>query len=104
MSTLINKVEGLVLLFLGAVEKGPEKSDRLTHHFSGGVAVADRALAPKAGRVAVWRRDRGKCAKCGNSRQLQFEHIVSPRDGGRDTVENLQLLCEKCIDAKTVAR
>lgn len=47
-------------------------------------------------RMFVWRRDGGKCVKCGSQENLHFDHIIPHSKGGSDTERNLQLLCEKC--------
>ncbi len=44
----------------------------------------------------VWRRDSGKCVKCGSQEKLEFDHIIPHSRGGSDTERNIQLLCEKC--------
>ena len=48
----------------------------------------------------VWRRDRGKCVKCGTNEKLEFDHIIPHSKGGSDTYRNLQLLCEICNRSK----
>ncbi len=52
---------------------------------------------------AVWARDKGECARCGETgelkdsyRQLDFYYIILPQQGGRDSVENLRVLCQHC--------
>jgi hypothetical protein len=47
-------------------------------------------------RIAVWRRDRGRCVRCGSQRNLEFDHIIPIALGGSNTARNLQLLCEAC--------
>ena len=47
-------------------------------------------------KVAVWRRDQGKCAKCGSPERLEFDHIIPVVMGGSNTVRNVRLLCEGC--------
>lgn len=38
----------------------------------------------------------GKCAKCGSVNDLEIDHIVSVKKGGRTVRENLQVLCRTC--------
>lgn len=49
----------------------------------------------------VWRRDEGKCARCGSNRNLEFDHIIPVSKGGSNTARNLQLLCESCNRQKS---
>ena len=49
----------------------------------------------------VWNRDGGKCAECGSSEKLEFDHIIPHSKGGADTYRNLQLLCEQCNRSKS---
>jgi hypothetical protein len=55
-----------------------------------------RAHIPKTVRQAVYERDGGRCRYCGSTKDLHYDHILAHSKGGSDTVENLQLLCEKC--------
>jgi len=50
---------------------------------------------------AVWRRDEGKCVKCGSKENLEFDHIIPVSKGGANTYRNIQLLCEKCNREKS---
>lgn len=36
------------------------------------------------------------CVKCGSSDRLQVDHIVPVRKGGKDEMDNLQILCQPC--------
>ncbi|MDD2411516.1 MAG: HNH endonuclease signature motif containing protein [Bacteroidales bacterium] len=49
----------------------------------------------------VWKRDGGKCGKCGSSIGLEFNHITPFFKGGSNTFRNIQLLCEKCNRLKS---
>ena len=35
-----------------------------------------RPAIPEEVRVAVWRRDEGKCSKCGNREKLEYDYII----------------------------
>lgn len=52
-------------------------------------------------RREVWRRDGGKCAKCGSRENLEYDHIIPITKGGSNTVRNIELLCEVCNRAKS---
>jgi 5-methylcytosine-specific restriction endonuclease McrA len=49
----------------------------------------------------VWRRDQGRCVKCGSQEGLEFDHIIPVSRGGSNTARNLQLLCENCNRSKS---
>lgn len=55
-----------------------------------------RPPIPKEVVDVVWRRNGGKCVYCGSTENLQLDHIIPFSKGGATTVENLQLLCQKC--------
>jgi len=59
---------------------------------------------PDSLRYEVLRRGGGRCALCGatkNDRPLHVDHIIPRSRGGRNTVDNLQVLCDKCNLAKS---
>ena len=58
-------------------------------------------VIPTHVKVEVWKRDKGKCTKCGSDLNLHFDHIIPYSRGGSSlTADNIQLLCLKCNIAK----
>lgn len=55
----------------------------------------ERQRIPESVRIEVWRRDEGKCARCGSREKLEYDHIVPISKGGSNTARNIELLCEK---------
>jgi 5-methylcytosine-specific restriction endonuclease McrA len=55
-----------------------------------------REPIPRDVRLAVWRRDGGRCVECAGDFDLQYDHVIPFSMGGATTVENLQLLCAAC--------
>jgi hypothetical protein len=55
-----------------------------------------RARIPENVRIEVWRRDGGKCARCGSREKLEYDHIIPLSRGGSNTSRNIELLCERC--------
>jgi len=55
-----------------------------------------RRIIPTKVKLEVWRRDGGKCVKCGSTGDLHFDHIIPFSKGGAsDTADNVQILCGK---------
>lgn len=55
-----------------------------------------RRLIPTRVKLEVWQRDGGKCAICGATDELHFDHIVPFARGGTSlTSANVQLLCAR---------
>ncbi len=53
-------------------------------------------MIPTSVKLAVWKRDKGKCIQCGSSDNLHFDHILPYAKGGTSLkVENIQLLCAR---------
>jgi len=53
-------------------------------------------IIPSWVKLAVWRRDKGKCVRCGSRDNLHFDHIIPYAKGGSSLVpENIQLLCAR---------
>ena len=59
-------------------------------------APVRRERIPPAVKSAVWRRDGGRCVRCGSGDRLEFGHIIPWSLGGSDSAENLQILCLPC--------
>ena len=53
-----------------------------------------RRVIPTWVKLEVWKRDGGKCVRCGFSDDLHFDHIIPFSKGGSsNTPSNIQLLC-----------
>jgi hypothetical protein len=59
-----------------------------------------RPTIPDDVKTAVWRRDEGRCVRCGSPEALEFDHVIPLAMGGSNTARNLQLLCEPCNRTK----
>lgn len=60
----------------------------------------ERTAISEEVRVAVWRRDNGRCVGCGSRDRLEYDHIIPVSRGGSSTVRNIELLCEACNRGK----
>jgi hypothetical protein len=55
-----------------------------------------RRVIPAHVKLEVWQRDGGKCALCGATDELHFDHVVPFSRGGTSlTAANVQLLCAR---------
>jgi len=53
-------------------------------------------VIPAPVKLEVWKRDKGRCIKCGSTTNLHFDHIIPYSKGGSSLVaENIQLLCAR---------
>lgn len=53
-------------------------------------------IIPSAVKLAVWKRDKGRCVVCGATVELHFDHIIPYSVGGSSvTTENVQILCAR---------
>ena len=59
-----------------------------------------RVPIPHELRRAVFERDGGKCAECGSTFDLQYDHVIPVALGGATTAGNLELLCADCNRSK----
>jgi len=58
--------------------------------------IQRRRVIPSAVKLAVWKRDGGKCVMCGATDELHFDHDVPWSKGGTSiTEQNVQLLCAR---------
>ena len=60
----------------------------------------NRERIPENVRRAVWRRDQGKCARCGSRDKIEYDHIIPISEGGGNTARNIELLCQQCNRSK----
>jgi hypothetical protein len=90
-------------LILEFADKDRRKFERLKNKFSGKKSDEvkyERTRISEEVRIAVWRRDQGRCARCGNRENLEYDHIVPVTKGGGNTERNVELLCQDCNRAK----
>jgi hypothetical protein len=59
-------------------------------------------MIPSHVKIAVWKRDGGKCVTCGSTNNLHYDHILPFSKGGSSLIEkNIQLLCARHNLAKS---
>jgi len=65
--------------------------------FSAGAQALDHdRVIPSAIKLEVWKRDSGRCVKCGRADNLHFDHIIPySRGGSSRDAKNIQILCSK---------
>ncbi len=47
-------------------------------------------------RLEVFHRDQGKCVNCGDTTEIQYDHIIPFSRGGSNSTQNIQVLCKRC--------
>jgi len=57
---------------------------------------SNREPIPDEVKIFVWKRDGGRCVKCGSTKNLEYDHDIPLSKGGSNTARNIRLLCEKC--------
>ncbi|MFP4028568.1 MAG: HNH endonuclease [Candidatus Brocadiia bacterium] len=51
---------------------------------------------PDEVKIRVWRRDGGRCSKCGATEELEYHHVVPCSKGGSNRAENVRIICRSC--------
>lgn len=96
--------EQIKLLIFEQFDKERRKFEKLIHLYKSDNAQVGpyrRERIVESVRIAVWRRDGGKCAHCNSREKLEYDHIVPVSKGGSNTERNVELLCERCNRQKS---
>ncbi|MFL6302907.1 MAG: HNH endonuclease [Candidatus Sulfotelmatobacter sp.] len=60
------------------------------------VVLDHQRVIPSAIKLEVWKRDHGRCVKCGSTMDLHFDHIIPySRGGSSKDLRNIQILCSR---------
>lgn len=94
---------GVLVLLEAAANKTRQQRDRLKRGLTSRGKIEDCEFISEKVRLAAWQRTGGKCARCGGYKGLEFSYVVAPSRGGRETPENVQLLCPQCRPCPTEA-
>jgi hypothetical protein len=94
-----DEVKALILAYLKKRESMIRRAQYLAGHEES-VSTASRDPIPDEVKIFVWRRDGGRCVKCGSQENLEFDHIIPLSKGGSNTERNIQLLCQHCNRSK----
>lgn len=97
--TEVFPAEELKLTILETADRERKKFERLTAKFDPhfqSLLNDIRQRIPESTRIYVWRRDQGKCARCGTRENLTYDHIIPVSKGGGNSPRNVELLCDKC--------
>lgn len=65
------------------------------------ICRVERGKVSNRMRFAVYNRDGNRCRRCGNTYDLEVDHIYPISKGGKTTFDNLQTLCHKCNSQKS---
>jgi hypothetical protein len=69
-------------------------TDELPHPTIAPPNLEDDRLIPSWVKLEVWKRDQGRCRKCGTNTGLHFDHIIPYSKGGSSKdPANIQILC-----------
>lgn len=88
--------EEMLLQIWDLQDKERRKFERIKErqNLAGSELKFKRDRIPESVRIEVWRRDEGKCARCGSREKLEMDHIVPVSKGGSNTSRNIELLCQ----------
>ncbi len=79
-----------VFVFLLKLSQGQEFGDTIV------VDLRHTRMIPAEVKKEVWKRDQGRCVKCGSATNLHFDHDLPFSLGGTSlTANNVRLLCAK---------
>jgi hypothetical protein len=71
-------------------------SDKVRSTEAAPVRIEHTRLIPSEVKREVWKRDKGKCVKCGDTTNLHFDHDLPFSKGGTSlSARNVRLLCMK---------
>ena len=94
----------LKYVLLEEIDKDRRKMEKLRKKFDSVESTEvsrQRVAIPEEVRIVVWRRDEGRCTKCGSNENLEYDHIIPWSKGGSNSSRNLQLLCQECNRSKS---
>ena len=84
-------------VFKFKLEMQDEVIDIIDKAYPSDLELEHNRLIPTSVKIAVWKRDKGHCVKCGTIVNLHYDHIIPFSKGGSSTtVANIQLLCDRC--------
>ena len=66
-------------------------------------SARQRERIPRDVQALVWKRDSGRCVRCGAEDDLQFDHIIPVAKGGGSAADNIQVMCGDCNRRKSDA-
>lgn len=89
-----------VLALVRERERRARRTLERAHAALAGETAQRRQPIPRPVRLAVFERDGGRCVECGSAFDIQYDHVIPLALGGANTVENLQILCAPCNQAK----